>query len=133
MCKPKQALYRWGEGGEAREIVCSFAVPRYVVEAMGQKYVEPPPFDLQKSYNDSSCITPLIFVLSPGSDPMAAMLKFADTMHVQMETLSLGQGQGPKAERLIETARASGSWVVLQNCHLAVGAPSASPKPLSNT
>jgi len=96
------------------------AITLYVVEAMGQKYVEPPPFDLQKSYNDSSCITPLIFVLSPGSDPMAAMLKFADTMHVQMETLSLGQGQGPKAERLIETARASGSWVVLQNCHLAV-------------
>jgi dynein heavy chain len=96
------------------------ALTLYVIEAMGQKYVEPPPFDLQNSYNDSSCFTPLVFVLSPGSDPMAAMLKFAENMHVNMETLSLGQGQGPKAEKLIETARQVGSWVVLQNCHLAV-------------
>ena len=59
------------------------AISLYVAEAMGQKYVEPPPFDLQKSYNDSSCVTPLIFILSPGSDPMAAMLKFADTMKVR--------------------------------------------------
>jgi dynein heavy chain len=58
------------------------AISLYVAEAMGQRYVEPPPFDLQKSYNDSTCVTPLIFILSPGSDPMAAMLKFADTMKV---------------------------------------------------
>ncbi|KAK3261161.1 hypothetical protein CYMTET_29916, partial [Cymbomonas tetramitiformis] len=92
----------------------------YVIDSMGQKFTEPPPFDLQRSYNDSNAVTPLIFVLSPGSDPMSAMLKFCETMHIQMESLSLGQGQGPKAEKLIETARNGGSWVVLQNCHLAV-------------
>jgi len=96
------------------------AITLYVVESMGQKYVEPPPFDLVGSYQDSTCVTPLIFVLSPGSDPMSAMLKFCEVQGVTMETLSLGQGQGPKAEKLIETARTTGSWVVLQNCHLAV-------------
>lgn len=36
-----------------------------------------------------------------------------------IQTISLGQGQGPLAERLINAGIVDGSWVVLQNCHLA--------------
>ena len=36
-----------------------------------------------------------------------------------MNVISLGQGQGPKAEALIKASKKNGEWVMLQNCHLA--------------
>ncbi|KAI8435548.1 hypothetical protein MSG28_003843 [Choristoneura fumiferana] len=69
-------------------------VQQYVVIEMGQKYIEPPPFDLEKSYNDSNCCSPLIFILSAGSDPMSGLVKFSmERKVVSFETISLGQGQ----------------------------------------
>jgi len=98
------------------------AVYAFVTAEMGQKFVEPPVFDIAVSFEDSTKMSPLIFVLSPGSDPVNDMIIFAESkgMANKLESISLGQGQGPKAARMIEKARTEGGWVLLCNCHLSV-------------
>ncbi len=101
----------------------TLAVTEFVKRNLGQKFTEPPPFDLVKSYGDSNCVIPLVFILSPGADPMAQLLKFAQDKGLEgnkFNAISLGQGQGVIAARLIAEAQQNGSWVCLQNCHLAV-------------
>ncbi|KAL8022251.1 putative AAA+ ATPase domain, dynein heavy chain region D6 P-loop domain-containing protein [Plasmopara halstedii] len=97
------------------------AMQNFVVEHIGRRFIEPPPFDLVGSFADSTVVTPIIFVLSTGSDPAKELLVFAETMKMnrKLNSISLGQGQGPLATRMIEEAVTSGKWVLLQNCHLA--------------
>lgn len=95
------------------------AVQQYVVSVQGEKFVKPPPFILADSFVDSNNITPLVFILSAGSDPMAAIVKYGNDVGATRGSISLGQGQGIKAEKMIERAYKDGSWVILQNCHLA--------------
>ena len=45
---------------------------------IGREFIIPPTFDLSKCYKDSTKTTPLIFVLSSGSDPVSDFLKLAD-------------------------------------------------------
>ena len=72
------------------------AVTIFVTDKLGHKFVEPPPFDLARSYADSSNTTPLIFILSPGADPTMALIKYAEDRGFsgdRFQSISLGQGQ----------------------------------------
>ena len=95
----------------------------FIKEQMGAYYIDPIPVDLKKIYPETKCQFPTIFVFSTGCDPTDMLMRFAkeemgygsDRFHV----VSLGQGQGPKAEKAISISEKNGDWVFLQNCHLA--------------
>ena len=76
----------------------------FIAYQTGQAFVQPAAFDTSNSFADLVSTTPLIFILSPGTDVIA----FADKLGMlkRFESVSLGRGQGPKAMKL------------LSNCHL---------------
>ncbi|XP_063150960.1 dynein axonemal heavy chain 6 [Candoia aspera] len=98
------------------------ALTEFVIENLGKQFIENPPVDLATLYHDMSPATPLVFILSTGSDPMGAFQRFAKERDYleRVQSISLGQGQGPIAEKMIKDALKTGNWVFLQNCHLAV-------------
>ncbi|XP_068166166.1 dynein axonemal heavy chain 2 [Antennarius striatus] len=100
----------------------SLCVSSFIVNKMGPRYVEPPALDVKSVVEESTCNTPLIFVLSPGVDPTGALLQLAESsgMNKRFHALSLGQGQAPVARRMIEEGVKNGHWVFLANCHLSL-------------
>lgn len=93
---------------------------KLVNDNLGAEYLESQPANISNAYQDASNVNPIIFILSSGTDPVQDVTNFAlqAGFYDRFKTLSLGQGQGPKAAELIENGRMEGFWVLLQNCHL---------------
>jgi len=87
-----------------REEKLNHGIKEFVKRELGAKFIESPPFDLLGAYGDSQNTTPIIFVLSPGADPILYLVGLAKSkgMDARLKILSLGQGQGRIAEKLIE-------------------------------
>lgn len=92
-----------------------FAFQNYVMDEIGQFFVESPSATMDVIYADTDVKTPLIFVLSAGADPTSSLIKFAKDRNFveKLNVISLGQGQGPKAEALIRSSKKNGEWVML--------------------
>jgi dynein heavy chain, axonemal len=98
------------------------SVQTFIKSVMGNHFVDPPAFDLNSSFEESNCSTPIIFVLSTGADPTADLMKLAEKrgFSKRLDAISLGQGQGPLAANAVSVAIDNGGWVCLQNCHLSI-------------
>lgn len=114
----------------------TIAVTAFVSEAIGKKYTQPPVLRFKNLYEQSTSQTPILFVLSPGADPVFDVVQLGEQLGYKigekLQLIALGQGNvknnafrvilssgmGKKAEALLNTASREGFWVMLQNCHL---------------
>ncbi|XP_039327853.2 dynein axonemal heavy chain 10 isoform X2 [Saimiri boliviensis] len=99
------------------------AVTDYVTVMMGEKYVQPPMISFEAIFEQSTPNSPIVFILSPGSDPASDLMKLAERSGFggnRLKFLAMGQGQEKVALQLLGTAVARGQWLMLQNCHLLV-------------
>ena len=96
------------------------AMQNYITKYLGHRFVEPPTSGLDSIYKESSPITPLIFILSSGTDPAFELNKFADKMKMgrKLYSISLGQGQGPRAELMLKQSIEVGNWLFFQVCKM---------------
>ena len=101
----------------------TMAIQDFITEKIGNKYIEPPTFKLSDCFLDSDNCTPLVFVLSQGSDPIGSVTKFVEEKGMgngRFQSISLGSGQDKPAEAMIEAGKTQGNWVLLANCHLCI-------------
>jgi len=81
-----------------------FAITEYVKDTLGTLFIKPPPSTMDDVFPDTDVTTPFIYILQQGADPTSLLYKFATKMNYmeKLNVISLGQGQGPKAEELVE-------------------------------
>uniref|UniRef100_A0A1A8GI94 Dynein, axonemal, heavy chain 10 n=1 Tax=Nothobranchius korthausae TaxID=1143690 RepID=A0A1A8GI94_9TELE len=99
------------------------AMTDYVIATMGERYVQPPVISLTAIQEQSTPSSPVVFILSPGSDPAGDLRKFTEELGFRgnkFRSLAMGQGQEKVALDWLETAAYHGQWLMLQNCHLQV-------------
>eukprot|EP00913_Durusdinium_trenchii_P028902 g27099.t1 len=93
-----------------RENFLNMVARNVVLEELGQLFIEP-------GILDSVATMPLIFVLSAGADPTEYLLTLAAEKGYteKLHFISLGQGQGPKAEALIKLGWDTGDWAIQES------------------
>lgn len=93
---------------------------KYIADTLGDKYAEGVILDLEKMWSESNSRTPMVCLLSMGSDPTNNIEALAKKLKLECRNISMGQGQEVHARRLMAQGMANGGWLLLQNCHLSL-------------
>merc|ERR1711871_1423396 len=92
-----------------------------VTEEIGPRYVEPVTDTLESIVDEMVNTIPVTFLLSVGADPTDAIIQLCRKRKCNLvATISMGEGQEKPAMAALQTAAASGGWVLLQNCELGL-------------
>lgn len=71
-------------------------IKKFIIESFGNEhYIQPPSFQPEKVFAQSNKFSPIVFILSPGADPLSDVQKLAEDKGFggnKFKPLSLGQG-----------------------------------------
>nr|XP_018669928.1 dynein heavy chain 5, axonemal-like isoform X1 [Ciona intestinalis]XP_026692815.1 dynein heavy chain 5, axonemal-like isoform X1 [Ciona intestinalis] len=99
----------------------TMAMARYfILDSLGKRYADGVTLNLELMYEESDNHTPMICLLSMGSDPTDQIERLAKKLAIRCQAISMGQGQEVHARRLLQQATTEGGWVLFQNCHLGL-------------
>lgn len=77
------------------------------MDSMGQKYAEAVILDLERTWEESDPRTPLICLLSMGSDPTDSIIALGKRLKIETRYVSMGQGQEIHARKLLQQTMAN--------------------------
>jgi dynein heavy chain len=101
----------------------SGALQQFVMENLGEEFVEQTPFDVFTTYAEMTAATPIFFVLFPGVDPTPDVERVGKSEGVSIAdgtliNISMGQGQEDIAIKALHNCAKQGHWIMVQNVHL---------------
>ena len=97
------------------------AMHLFVSEALGESDIAPPPLSLLEIYKSESTNTePILFIVSPGSDPTKELEEFAESQigREKFHEMAMGGGQNDEALKLLKECAHKGHWLCLKNLHI---------------
>jgi len=91
----------------------------FIKDKLGPHFIRPPIFSISECIKESTASEPIIFINSPGSDPIKELQKYVERENLkEFKKLSLGQGQEKQALSMFKKFSDDGVWLVYQNTHL---------------
>jgi dynein heavy chain 2 len=94
----------------------------FVCQGLGVQSVNLTTLNLASLSKEVAPTTPIMFIVTPGSDPSAILEQTAsqELGPGRYFQLAMGQGQSDAAVRMLREGAEEGHWVCLQNVHLVV-------------
>eukprot|EP00796_Vickermania_ingenoplastis_P003819 gene3823-2705_t len=103
-----------------REDRTMLAATHYVAKVLGKEFAEAQQLELMEVVEETDGTSPIVFLLSQGSDPTTLIETTAKKMKKKIFPISMGQGQEEAAMNIVNSAWQNGDWALLQNCHLGL-------------
>lgn len=86
----------------------------FIMQVLGKEFTSPISYPIDKIWEGSSFLEPILFLLSAGSDPTSSIEELAKKKKkYPLKAVSMGEGQDVKALAVMQECFQTGGWVVL--------------------